>query len=128
MTRIARSLYYLRNCPQNSILITFGDNDTYPMWYVQEKENFRTDVTVLNYSLLGAGIYVNALRQNNTVAFTTDLKSFGNTSFNYLPTRIIIHSAAPHRISQPLSATFNPENLSTIMVMAKAWQPIAPER
>jgi hypothetical protein len=75
--------YYLRNCPQNSILITFGDNDTYPLWYVQEKENFRTDVTVLNYSLLGAGIYVNALRQNNTVAFTTDLKSFGNTSFNY---------------------------------------------
>jgi hypothetical protein len=75
--------YYLRNCPPNSILITFGDNDTYPLWYVQEKENFRTDVTVLNYSLLGAGIYVNALRKNNTVAFTTDLTAFGNTSYNY---------------------------------------------
>jgi hypothetical protein len=43
---------YLQSLPKNSILITGGDNDTYPVWYVQVIEHFRSDVTVLNYNLL----------------------------------------------------------------------------
>ena len=56
---------YLNACPPNSILITYGDNDTYPLWYVQTKEGFRKDVIVLNNSLLGTIPYVNMIKKNN---------------------------------------------------------------
>lgn len=53
---------YLESTPQNAILLTFGDNDTYPLWYAQEVEGIRPDLRVINYSLLGTDWYVNQLR------------------------------------------------------------------
>ncbi len=53
---------YLESCPQNAILFSFGDNDTYPLWYAQEVEGIRPDVRVMNYSLLGEAWYINELR------------------------------------------------------------------
>jgi hypothetical protein len=41
----------LNSIPQNGILITYGDNDTFPLWYMQMVENYRTDVAVINESL-----------------------------------------------------------------------------
>ncbi len=52
---IARDHAYnmLSSCDSNAILITYGDNDTYPLWYLQEIEGYRTDVRIINYNLLG---------------------------------------------------------------------------
>jgi hypothetical protein len=43
----------LSTCDSNAILITSGDNDTYPLWYLQEVEGYRTDVRIINVNLLG---------------------------------------------------------------------------
>ena len=61
---IARDLArnYLESCPKDAILFTFGDNDTYPLWYAQEVENIRPDIRVINFSLLGIDWYINQMR------------------------------------------------------------------
>ncbi len=62
---------YLNSCDSNAILFTYGDNDTYQLWYVQQKENFRKDVSVINTSLLGLPIYIEMLKKNKEVLITT---------------------------------------------------------
>src|SRR5690606_20331357 len=53
---------YLESCAPNAIIFTFGDNDTYPLWYAQEVEGVRPDIRIINNSLLGIDWYIDQLR------------------------------------------------------------------
>jgi hypothetical protein len=46
----------------NSIIMNFGDNDTFPLWYNQEVENLRPDVRIMNMSYIGADWYIEQMR------------------------------------------------------------------
>ncbi|WP_329807028.1 DUF2723 domain-containing protein [Flavobacterium facile] len=77
-TAVAMARAYLDSCEPNAILFTIGDNDTFPMWYLQEIEGYRTDIRIVNTSLLATDWYIDEMKVKSNksdalpISFTHD--------------------------------------------------------
>jgi hypothetical protein len=59
---------YLDSCDKDAIMFTIGDNDTFPLWYMQEVENYRTDIKLINTSLFATDWYIDQMKRKTYLA------------------------------------------------------------
>lgn len=72
---------YLMSLDENAIIVTHGDNDTFPLWYIQEVEGVRLDTRIMNTSLLGTDWYIDQMRRK---IYDSDPVKFSLDRIDYL--------------------------------------------
>ena len=83
----------MASCEKNAILFTNGDNDTFPMWFLQLMEKYRTDITIVNLSLLNVPWYIKQLK---------DSYPFGENNLRINMSDVDIDSLKPKRWNEKM--------------------------
>lgn len=89
-TAVEMAKNYLNSVGKNGILVTHGDNDTFPLWYAQEVEEVRTDVRIANTSLLGTDWHIDQMKYKMNESEPLDLSVgprqylYGTNEFIYI--------------------------------------------
>ena len=95
----------LQSCASNAILFTNGDNDTFPLWYLQDVEGVRRDVKIVNLSLLNTGWYIKQLKNNDPYKVGTVRLRLNDVQIDQLrpvqwnPTNVTVLTPNPNKLS-----------------------------
>src|SRR5690554_3390145 len=92
-TALVQAKAYMDSLDENAIIFTVGDNDTFPLWYLQEVEGYRTDVRVVCTALLVTEWYIDQMKRKTylseglPISFNHDQYSGNKLDVSFLRTR-----------------------------------------
>lgn len=93
-TAAALAKNYLDSVDENGIIFTIGDNDTFPLWYVQEIEGYRQDVKIINTMLFSTDWYIDQMRHKTYDAEGIKI-SFNHKDYTYGTNEAILYQKDP---------------------------------
>lgn len=108
---------YLNSTLPNSILVNYGDNDTFPVWYAQEVEGLRTDVRPMNQQYISGDWYVDQMKvksnESEPVPFTLKRDRYQEGSMGQFPIREIAHPQGGVWTGKEVMAIVNSDSEAT---------------